>query len=253
MILAVFLLTIVGITCGNLDFLPKMLSHIMPKNMFGAIHLAFTLILVMEIISLIFSIADSVSYAVGKQLEIMALIMLRDCFTDISLFDVHAAAESNYMPLLRIGATAVSGLLLFIFRAIFTRLHSSYGYQNMQGYVNAKKCVSFFLLVFFILTGGYDIYNVSVLGKQVTFVQSFYTALIFTDIFIVLVSQHYIQSFHATFRYSGYAVSALLMRIALGSSHYTGAFLCAFAGCYILALTWATQRFQEHKPSVSRP
>lgn len=71
----------------------------------------------------------------------------------------------------------------------------------------------------------------------------FYTALIFTDILLVLVSQYYMPCFHATFRNSGYAVGTLIMRIALASPHWLGALLCICAGLYLLALTYAAARF----------
>lgn len=232
-----------GIVLNNVGLLPPGVAFLFPASPFYAIQLAFTLILAQEVIGLIFAIAGSVSKAVGKQLEIMALVMLRDCFTDIGQLEAQITTAQDYFVLLQIVSTALAGLLLFIFRGIFFQVHVSRGYKNMHRYITAKKTISLLLLCVFLVVGIYDLHGVFIEGRATAFFQIFYTVLIFTDILIVLVSQYYLGSFHDTFRYSGYAVSTLMMRIALGSPHHVGAALCVFAGVFLLALTWATRRW----------
>lgn len=238
-----FLGAAIGIVCNNLGLLPAGLAFLFPASPFSAIKLAFTLILAQEVVGLIFAIAGSVSKAVGKQLEIMALIMLRDCFTDIGQLEAHIASAQDYFVLMQVVSAAVAGLLLFIFRGIFFQLHVTRGYKNMHRYVNVKKSIALILLCIFIGAGIFDLYGVFVEGNPTVFFHIFYTSLIFSDILIVLVSQHYLGSFHDTFRYSGYAVSTLLMRIAISSPHHVGAALCVTAGLFLLALTWAIERW----------
>ncbi len=238
-----FLLTGCAIVLNLLGAVPPPFNTLLPTNPFQAIQLAFSLVLGIEVIELIFAISDSVSRAVGKQLEIMALLLLRETFTDISLLTSPINPGQDYPHLLQILATALGGLSLFVLRGIFAKWRYSQEYKDVSSYINAKKCVSLFLFLIFFGAGAYDIYGIFVLHNKALFFQIFYTALIFTDILLVLAGQYYMPSFSSTFRNSGYAVGTLIMRMALGAPHYLGAIFCVFAGLYILGLTWAAARF----------
>lgn len=253
-LMVVFCLAGVGIFLNSLGLMPAALAPFVPTDPFYAIRLAFSLILGVEVLELIFAISDSVSLAVGKQLEIMALLLLRESFTDISLLPASISLENDWFILMQVGSTAVAGLLLFSFRRLFERWHCALGYGNVERYICSKKCISLFLLLTFFAAGGYDLYNIFLLGGKPAFFHIFYTALIFTDILLVLVGQYFAPSFQATFRNSGYAVSTLLMRIAIGSPHHIGALLCVFAGLYLLSLAWLVSRFTgKARKAVSPP
>jgi hypothetical protein len=229
--------------------LPEPFAHAAARNPFDAIRMAFSLILVVEVLELIFTVADSVSKAMGKQLEIMALLLLRESFSEIGLLNAAPSLEQDWFLFARIGVTAVSGLLLFAFRGIFLRLHTPYGPgSNIRGYICAKKYISLFLLLIFVLGGAYDLGRMAVTGEKTVFFHIFYTVLIFTDILLVLTGQYFMPSFQATFRNSGYAVSTLLMRMSMGAQPLTGAALCVLAGLYLIGLAWTISRFADKCP-----
>ena len=242
-LLAFFILATCLILLNRAACLPGPLSPFLPTDPFAAVRLAFSLVLAVEVIELIFALSDSVSLAVGKQLEIMALLLLRESFTDISLLNSHVALERDWLILAQIALTALSGLALFVIRILFARWHYIHSYRDMQGYVSTKKCISLFLLFVFCGALCYDVHTVVFAGGRTVFFEIFYTTLIFTDILLVLVGQYFAPSFQATFRNSGFAVSTLLMRIAIGAPHHIGALLWVFAGLYLLALSWALIRF----------
>jgi hypothetical protein len=238
-----FLVAAAGISLNKQGLLPAPLAGILPVNPFDAIRMAFNLVLAVEVIALIIAISDSVSLAVGKQLEIMGLLLLRETFTDISLLDANINPAEDYGLLLQIACTAVGGLLLFIMRGLFARFRYLQWNKDVASYISAKKCVALALFVFYLFAGIYDVYGILLLGREPEFFRVFYTSLIFADILLVLGGQYYMPCFHATFRNSGYAVGTLLMRLSFGAPHYLGAALCVFAGAYILALTWVASRF----------
>ncbi|MDR2161077.1 MAG: hypothetical protein LBO77_02915 [Desulfovibrio sp.] len=238
-----FVLAVGCITLNKQGLLPQPLAGLLPSNPFDAIMMAFSLVLAIEVIELIIAISDSVSLAVGKQLEIMGLLLLRETFTDISLLDVRLDASEDYRMLLQIASTAVAGLLLFVMRGLFAKFRYLQWNKDVASYINAKKCVALSLFLFFVAAGVNDLYGILLLGRDPVFFRVFYTSLIFADILLVLGGQYYMPCFHATFRNSGYAVGTLLMRLSFGAPHYLGAALCVFAGFYILALTWAASRF----------
>jgi hypothetical protein len=242
-LLAFFIITTGLILLNKAGCIPPAFSPLLPTDLFAAVRLAFSLVLAVEILELIFVLADSVSLAAGKQLEIMALLLLRETFADISLLNSDVALERDWFILIQISLTAVSGLMLFVIRILFARWHYIHSYREMQGYVNTKKSISLFLLFIFCGALCHDMYALILLDGKPVFFEIFYTALIFTDILLILVGQYFAPSFQATFRNSGFAVSALLMRIAIGAPHYMAALLCIFAGLYLLALSWALLRF----------
>jgi hypothetical protein len=251
-LVVVFIGSCVAIVLNAWGLLPEPYSHVVPRNPFDAVRMAFSLILVVEVLELIFTVADSVSLAMGKQLEIMALLLLRESFTDISLLNGRPSFEQDWALLAQIGITAVSGLLLFAFRGIFRRLHTPYGHSNIKGYVCAKKYISLFLLLTFVIGGVYDIGRMAVTGEKTVFFHIFYTVLIFADILLVLTGQYFMPSFQSTFRNSGYAVSTLLMRMSMGAPHLTGALLCVFAGLYLIGLAWTISRFARQESGDGR-
>jgi hypothetical protein len=238
-----FMLAVASITLNNQGLLPAPLAGILPVSPFEAIRMAFSLVLAIEVIELIIAISDSVSLAVGKQLEIMGLLLLRETFTDISLLDVRLNPAEDYVMLLQIASTAVGGLLLFVMRGLFARFRYLQWNKDVASYINAKKSVALALFFFFLLAGIHDLYGIFLKGEDPAFFSVFYTSLIFADILLVLGGQYYMPCFHATFRNSGYAVGTLLMRLSFGAPHFLGAGLCVFAGAYILALTWVASRF----------
>ena len=242
-LIIVFMSSALLIALNSFSLLPRPVAGLLPASPFAAIRLAFSLILAVEVVELIFAMAESVSLAMAKQLEIMALLLLRESFTDISHLNTQAPIEQEWFILMQVAVTAVSGLLLFVCRGLFLRWHVSQGHSDLRRYIVTKKCISLLLLLAFLLAGGYDLYRITAKGEGTVFFHIFYTVLIFTDILLVLVGQYYAPSFQATFRNSGYAVSTMLMRLSMGAPHHIGAILCVCAGAYLLGLTKAIARF----------
>jgi hypothetical protein len=69
-LVVVFVVGLLLVEVRRLHWLTPDLSLRPPSNHFEAILLPFTLLLLAEVISLVFAIAESVAIAVGKQLEI---------------------------------------------------------------------------------------------------------------------------------------------------------------------------------------
>ena len=74
-----YLAALAGVELKRLGLYPLWLPQ-PPESHFYAIHLAFTLILAMEVMSLIFVIPSSLSQSMGKQFEILTWILLRNAF-----------------------------------------------------------------------------------------------------------------------------------------------------------------------------
>jgi uncharacterized membrane protein len=72
---------------------------------------------------------------------------------------------------------------------------------------------------------------------------SLYSLLIFTDVLLVLLSLRYSSSYHVAFRNSGFAVSTVMIRVALIAPPLVGAGLGAATALFTLAVTLAYNHF----------
>jgi len=96
--------------------------------------------------------------------------------------------------------------------------------------------------------GGYSAYQTILGGEPPDGLHGFYTRLILTDTPIVLVSQCFHPSVKMIFRNSGYALSTLMIRIALIAPVYYNVLLGTAAMVFAILLTLANQHlFQQQK------
>jgi len=78
----------------------------------------------------------------------------------------------------------------------------------------------------------------SLTGHEHTdFLHDVYTLLILADILVVLISQCFQPSFFTVFRNSGYALSTLLIRLALAAPPFFNVLLGAAAAVFAILLT----------------
>lgn len=247
-----FLSGIVGIELNRRGLLPEPLAHATPTNHFYAVNLAFSLVLILEVISFIFSLPCSFSKSVGKQFEILALILLRDSFKELIHFP-EPIAVTDMEPVYLILSYAVGSLIIFALLGLYYRLQPAR--KNDKGlptdlyyFVAAKKFIALVILATFIGLGATNAILLATGQEHMNFFAVFYTLLIFTDILVVLVSQCFRPSFHAVFRNSGYVVSTLLIRLALAAPPYYNVSLGMIAIIYSIGLTLAyTRIFTEVK------
>ena len=241
-----FLAALVVIELNRQDFLPQSLSAILPDNHFHAISLAFTVVLILEVISLIFALPCSFSKSLGKQFEILALIFMRNAFKELSLFPEPLAFTGNEEQVLHILASGFGALFIFILLGIYYRVQRKAERDSHQrdlyGFVASKKAISLFLLFTFAGMGVWSLL-LSLQGvEHADFFHEFYTVLILTDILIVLVSQCFFPSSIMIFRNSGYAFSTLTIRIALVAPVYYNVLLGGAAVCFAILLSLASHR-----------
>jgi len=144
-ILILFVLLLGLIELKRNSILPAGFLPELPLNPFYAVYTAFSLLLIVEVINLIFVVPASVSRSVGKQLEILTLYFLRNAFKELIHFSEPIKLSGHMEPLLRIGAYGLGALLLFIFihyyyRQQFLREERQTGTRIFY-FVGAKKAV----------------------------------------------------------------------------------------------------------------
>jgi len=242
----IFIAALAGVEAKRLGILPPGLAAYTLHNPWEAINLAFTLILALELLSLVFAISCSLSRALAKQFQILGLILLRNAFKELTHLHEPVHIAVDWQAILNIGILGAAALGIFICLGLYHRLpqptHRLDSNIRMR-YVLAKKMLGISLLVIFIYTGLDALWHLFSTGQSANFFEHIYTVLIFADVALVLIAQRYMQSFHATFRNAGFVLATLLIRIALGTPPPWDALIGVCAALYALALTWAITRF----------
>jgi hypothetical protein len=253
-LIVVFLSALAGIELNRHGLLPASIAAHTPTNHFYAVNLAFTLVLILEVISLIFTLPCSFSKSVGKQFEILSLILLRDAFKELSYFPEPITLGSELTPVYHIlgygfGALAIFALLGVYYRVQPVKKQDMGMPHDLFRFVAAKKGIALIILGTFVILGANNLYNMFAGLTHIDFFPVFYTLLIFTDILVVLISQCFRPSFHAVFRNSGYALSTLFIRLALAAPPMYDVALGIVAALFSIALTLAwTKVFTNTKP-----
>lgn len=254
-----FLLLLAGIECNRRGWVPAPLDEWLPINHFHAISLAFTLLMMVEVIQLVFSLSRSVTAATGKQFEIISLILLRKSFKELTFlegaYDSHHAMESIYHML----SDAGGALIVFILLGFFYRCHRhsviTGDPMELRGFVAAKRTVAALMLVIFFVMAVSDALRFLTGGEDATFpfFESFYTVLIFSDVLLVLISLRYSSTYPIVFRNSGFAVATVLIRLALAAPPFVNSALAVAAMAFALVLLVAYNRLGnlEESPSSS--
>jgi hypothetical protein len=237
-----FLLSLVTIELKRQGLLNGIAFSFIPTNHFHAISSAFTVVLILEVISLVFTLPCSFSRSVGKQFEILSLILLRNAFKELSQFPEPLSYEGNQQAILHILSDGFGALLVFALLGYYYIVQTKASEEAMRptdlyACVAAKKGIALLLLVVFIYMGIGNL-KASFLGIEHTdFLYQFYTLLILTDILVVLISQCFQPSFYAVFRNSGFALSTLIIRIALAAPPYYNVLLGLAAAIFAILLT----------------
>lgn len=246
-IFILFLCAIAGIELNREGLLPLWISTLTPTNHFQAIHVAFTLILGLEVMGLILSLSESLSRSIGKQFEIMALILLRNAFKELTYLPEPVSLANGPDPLFNIALSASGALAIFVALGFYHRLrrHQNYLHSSkaLERYIAYKKVIALLLVAIFMGVAAYDAWRFLTSGTETRFFETIYTVLIFADITLVLVSQRFMPTFHAVFRNSGFVIGTLMMRLSLSAPWPWDVAASVFAALYVLALTAATTYF----------
>lgn len=246
-LVAAFLAAIAVIEANRLGWLPQPFAGRLPTNHLAAIYVAFTLLLLIEVVGLVFALPRSVADSVGKQFELLSLILLRKAFLEVAHFPEPIVWAQVAPAVPRVAADVAGALLIFVVLGFYYRsqrhLPITTQVDDGSSFVAVKKMLALGLLAALAALGAHDGWRFVVMGLKERFFETFYTLLIFTDVLIVLVSLRYSSHYRVVFRYSGFAAATVLIRMALTAPPYVNAAIGFGAALYALALTLSYNAF----------
>lgn len=214
-----FLCALTLIELNRFGLLWGWLAEHIAMNRFAAVSQAFTLVLILEVVDLVFSLPKSTSKSVAKQFEILALILLRAAFKSLSQFPEPIYVDQHQEVLLDLGLNAVGALLVFLLLGAYVWLSKTGPWlkppRDLARFIVAKKLVAMGVMVSFLFLACENLVHHLMGLEPVDVFHDFFTLLIFADVLLLLISQRHIPEFHTIFRNSGFALSTMLIRLAL--------------------------------------
>lgn len=217
-------------------------------NYLSALYTPFSVILVYEVYLLILALPLSFTNSMRKQYEIISLIVIRNVFKDISMFDDFDQLAEQKDVIIQIASDLGSGLLLFFLVGVFYHISlkrkslSFLTKEQIRRFVYLKERVALILLFIFITLTvisvwdfGNEVYRLIIfdetftLDLSVIFFVEFYTVMIFSDVFIFIASFMFSQTYSRLLRNAGFVCSTVILRISLSADPQFSGWIAAVA------------------------
>ncbi|MDA7567064.1 hypothetical protein N8769_03735 [Flavobacteriaceae bacterium] len=207
------------------------------SNPISALYTPFSFILVYEAFLLIYYIPRSFTTAVGKQYQIMSLIVIRKIFKDIPLVDLNAnwiENSNNQQLVFDLVGVLIIFFLIYLFKITKERLPIKRVSDKLDRFIASKKLVSIVLLptLFAICTMSFVNWFSGVFIEETfdenlnnLFFNEFFTILILADVFILLLSFQYTERYSQLIRNTGFIISTILLRLSFSVSGLTSILL----------------------------
>ena len=206
------------------------------KNPIAAIYTPFSFILVYEVYLLVFFLPKSITTYIGKQYEIITLIVIRRIFKDISNLELQTGWFQNSNDLqftYDVATSLILFILIYLFyqkndkRIISKTQKSDEELKKIKRFINLKKAISVALVPILGILAFYTLYHwasetiqdyrngiIAFENINSIFFDEFFTILITVDVLLLLASFFYSDDFHKIIRNSGFVISTILIKIS---------------------------------------
>ena len=232
-------------------------STYFPKNLFGnpfsALFSPFSSLLVYEVYLLIYYLRKSYTKSISKQLEIMALILLRNCFKDAGSLTDGSNVLFQSELIKDLSGFVLLMLLVWAFHYLDAK-RVDYKVQLSARFIGLKdKMANALMLVFF----GLSIYSFtdwmfglfqyaapnSVLeDPSHIFYKEFFTLLTFADVLLLLSSAKNLKNTVLIIRNSGYVLATFLLRISFSLHGWERIFILVLGAAMAVFMLWISRR-----------
>jgi hypothetical protein len=236
------------------------------KNPIAAIYTPFSFILVYEVYLLIYYLPKSTSTYITKQYEIIALVIIRRLFKDLS----DLSLSPNWFNIkndLQFTYDLVTSVLLFYLIYLFQvqRIKVYRTFENRRNqtssiskFINAKKWIAISLVPVLLLIAIYSFANwsigifqplktsaISFKNINNIFFEQFFNILIIADVILLLFSFFHTDEFHKVIRNSGFIISTILIRISFSVSGIINNILIVSAIIFGLSILFIHNKFEK--------
>ncbi|MDP4865407.1 MAG: hypothetical protein NWR53_01985 [Crocinitomicaceae bacterium] len=236
------------------------------NNPIAAIYTPFSFILLYEVYLLIYYLPKSFTTYIGKQYEIITLIIIRRLFKDLSnlelkgdWFTIKYDLQFTYDLVTSI---IIFGLIYFFYKK--SKVPFSAGIEQesnsmaLSKFIKIKKLIALVLVPLFVilsiysfttwilsLTNPSDYAAYSFNSINNIFFEHFFNILIFADVLVLLFSFFITDDFHKVIRNSGFIISTILIRISFSTSGLANNVLIISAIVFGLLIVIIHNKFEK--------
>jgi len=233
--------------------LPQTVFKGLDESPLHAVYTPFSVILFYEVVLLVFALTASHTGEIAMQYQIVSLIVVRRVFKDIGGFSdlENWLAEPDAVRTVLIDMAGA--VLMFLIVTAFAWLRhitpKTPIRNDLEGFIQLKKAVAVLLLGVLVVLATLNL--ASWLGLvdglpaviatppadvDLFFFPRFFEFMIFTDVFLLIVSLAYYDRYEYVFRNAGFVISTVLLRVSLSTPKPYDLLLALTAMLYGLAV-----------------
>ncbi len=253
-------LTVIAISRHTPAFAEAMFGGL-DRNYFHAVYTPFSFILFYEVMLLTLAIPRSHTSSIAKQYQIVSLIVVRRVFKDLGRFeDVDAwteQPEASFALVLDMAAAVAMFVCTTAFERVRRSARRAADPADLAGFVTLKRATALLLGVVLIGLAAWSLAfwvggvwsRLSDGGDYVEldlfFFPQFFELMIFTDVFLMIVSIAYYDRYELVFRNAGFVISTVLLRASLTSpppyNNALGLLAMAYGVAVLSVFAWYTR------------
>lgn len=233
----------------------------------AAIYTPFSFILLYEVYLLIYYLPKSMTIYIGKQYEIIMLIVIRRLYKDLSQLEL----SNNWFSIqedLQFTYDLLATIILFILIHLFYKMNKyrvrkllklTETRTEIVRFIKIKKVIALILIpLFFVMaiyTFGNWAYATLINPSEITdlaninnlFFDEFFTVLILVDVLLLLFSFTHTDKFNKVIRNSGFVISTILVKLSFGTEGLLNSVLIVTAVSFGVLILWIHMMFEKNK------
>jgi len=240
-------------------------------NPIAAIYTPFSFILIYEVYLLIYYLPKSITVYIGKQYEIMTLILIRRIFKDLAALELTPdwfAVRGDLVFTLDLLATLVLFFLIWVFYSLNPKreyepaVKNSFSPRTAQ-FIQMKNGIAVLLVPTFFLVALFSLFQwiyrnffvaLSSVDKVTNinsiFFDRFFMILIMVDVLLLLVSFLRTDQFSKVIRNSGFVISTILIKISFGTEGLLNTVLIVVAVLFGVTILAIHNRYARLEPTA---
>ena len=237
------------------------------SNPIAAIYTPFSFILIYEVYLLVYYLPKSTTIYIGKQYEIILLIIIRRIFKDISNLELTRdwfAVKYDLIFLYDIVAVIVLFFLIFIFyRLSDLQKKESIISHKLERFISIKNGIASFLVPILLILSFYSfydwiiksffsvnalVYNFEDINK--VFFEDFFTVLILVDVLILLFSFLHSDKFSTVIRNSGFIISTIMIKLSFNTEGILNVILLVFSVVFGILILLIHNKYDKLKKNI---
>ena len=233
----------------------------------AAIYTPFSFILLYEVYLLIYYLPKSMTIYIGKQYEIIMLIVIRRLYKDLSQLEL----SNNWFSIqedLQFTYDLLATIILFILIHLFYKMNKyrvrkllklTETRTEIVRFIKIKKVIALILIPLFFVMAIYAFgnwaYATLINPSEITdlaninnlFFDEFFTVLILVDVLLLLFSFTHTDKFNKVIRNSGFVISTILVKLSFGTEGLLNSVLIVTAVSFGVLILWIHMMFEKNK------